>query len=110
MRWILLCGLLLVHVTQSRQYAHVWASNLSLWEHAARVAPMKSRPHMNYSRYLIEVRRLDEAWEEAQLADWLLDQPHVSEHEKVSRRKGLYHNLMMLSYLRQVEERRKRKS
>ena len=106
-RLVLLGALFTLHVVQARVYSHAWSSNLALWQRAAQVAPMKSRPHLNLSRYLIEERRLDEAWAEGQVADRLLDLPHVSEHERVTRRKALYHNMMMLSYFRQVLERAK---
>ena len=67
----LLSGLAIVLAIQTRAYAAVWQSNLTLWIHAALHAPTKPRPLINLGTYLLLARRPDAArtaWWHAQQA------------------------------------------
>ena len=62
---IVLAGVLAV---QTHRYAAVWQSDLTLWAHAARMAPLKPRPWINLGTYWIQVGGIREAraaWQHA---------------------------------------------
>ena len=104
-RWVVLIVLLSVHFVQGYRYAHVWTSNLSLWRRAVEVSPYKVRPHVNYSRYLIEAGQLEEALTEAQYADRLLTSSStVSEHERRLFARILRDNLLILSLKQEMAQ------
>ena len=66
-----LSGLALLLALQTRAYASVWQSDLTLWAHAAQQAPRKPRPWVNLGSFLVQAGRLEAAraaWTHAQTA------------------------------------------
>jgi hypothetical protein len=61
MRWGLLLGLLLAYLAIDARAVVVWRSDLSLWSHAAALAPSKLRPQLNLSKQLYALGREEEA-------------------------------------------------
>ena len=101
MRW--LYGILIVvYVAQGHLYSRVWTSDLALWEHAARQAPLKPRPYVNLAKFLIETNHLDEAYRVTQYADALTFQEHVTDQERAVYQDILERNILLLSYAQEL--------
>lgn len=94
-RWLI--GVYLVGCAwQSHQQARVWVSDLTLWRHAARMAPLKPRPALNYGSSLAQ------AGDVAGAASWwahaaaLAQQPHVPSWDAQRTMRSVLTNLRRL--------------
>ncbi len=64
MRTAIYVFLATAYVMLGHQYAAVWMSDLTLWERAVAMAPLKIRPHNNYAKVLYGLGRDAEAQHE----------------------------------------------
>lgn len=67
---------------QTHHYVYVWRSNLTLWAHAARQAPRKPRPLINYAVALVESGAVVPAARALMRAERLLEQPHLPAYDR----------------------------
>ncbi len=85
--WVTIAGfvaLVSVWSCQTRAYAEVWRSNVSLWQHAVRAAPLKPRPRNNYGAYLAQhglFKNAEQQFRAAMVANTL---PHVRSWDRAS--------------------------
>lgn len=95
-RAVLMAWLIALPVV-SRGYARVWQADLSLWAHAARYAPRKPRPTINYGLALARAGDLAAAEQAFVRAIVLTDQPHVPPHDQREALEAATGNLTALA-------------
>ena len=95
-------ALLLAYAVLTHQQARVWQSELSLWRHAAQMAPLKPRPAVNYAKALMLSGQMAAAEAELARALVLAGGAHVPEYDQVDATKAVTGNLQALAIVRAV--------
>lgn len=67
----------------THQYAQLWVHPLPLWEHAAKIAPLKPRPWLHVGIGLVLAGRWDEADAAFVRAADVAMLPHVSTQDRI---------------------------
>lgn len=98
-RLIMLLALLLTYTWQTHQYVRVWQSDLTLWTHAARVAPLKPRPYVNLGVALILAGQFGAARAAFEHAEAVAQLPHVPVWDRQDAQRAAAANLRALERL-----------
>ena len=91
---MLACG-----AATARSYAAVWQNEETLWAHAATRAPVKPRPHVQWSLALMERRQFAHAEAVLDYADQLTMFPHVRAWDRAEAQDAIQSQRHLLSRL-----------
>ena len=89
--------LLAWYAVQTHAYVPVWQDNLALWTHAHARAPLKPRPALNLSGYLLAAGRVQDGVSMMVEARRLADGRHVPAWDAEITRARVEHNLRALA-------------
>lgn len=96
MKPLAVCVLLTWYGWQTVQYLPAWRADVTLWTHAAQMAPMKPRVAVNYGLVLLAEGRIQaglEAWRRAQQ---LAQQPHIPSYDKAMTEQRVETNIQRI--------------
>ena len=80
------------------QYGTVWQSNLSLWEHTARMQPYNLWVQKNYGTALIEAKQTDEACWQLEYIQRLATTDRVLDRDRAHLPEYLLDRVLALAY------------
>jgi hypothetical protein len=98
-RRLVVVGLCAVWAWQSHQYVRVWRSDVTLWQHAAVMAPHKPRALLNAGTMQVVRGRFADARALFQLAQTAAQLPHVPPWDRQLAREDAAGNLAALDKL-----------
>lgn len=84
---------LLLTTVQTHAYTQVWQSNVTLWTHAAQMAPLKPRPAMNAGVSLLAVGQLEAGIQSIARASQLANSAHVPWYDREMTQQAVRRNL-----------------
>lgn len=92
--------LLIVYAALLFTHVPVWRSDLTLWTHAAKQAPYKPRPVLNYAKARLMAGDVDGATEGFQRTLRLAEQAHLPTYDRADARAAAEANLQMVPVFR----------
>lgn len=96
--------LLVAYSLQTHRYARVFQSDLDLWGQAVRMAPLKSRPWINYGLALARIGAFDAAAAAFRSARIVADLPHVPAWDRREAIEASERNLRVLTLAQLMRE------